>query len=269
MHLLFIRSMEEDFASIIKAEIQSKRRKLVEEQTALGKKYIKRGELQHGGIVEAKVEDITKAEVKENDILETDNDAIAADEKDLHKYHPDQRIEGEGSRKKSKEEAEIYNVSALQTDPIDTTADAAIVSPLILLLLKRLLHEQEEQLSRRSDEEKSSKEGKLATTFFSQSKESLRYLFKQIRKQKLPKDILKRLCEICAFLQQREYVRANDAYLKLAIGNAPWPIGVTAVGIHERSAQERIKSDQIARNLIAFPKKNKSHLQLTVCRCIE
>uniref|UniRef100_Q99633-2 Isoform 2 of Pre-mRNA-splicing factor 18 n=1 Tax=Homo sapiens TaxID=9606 RepID=Q99633-2 len=25
----------------------------------------------------------------------------------------------------------------------------------------------------------------------------------------------------------REYVKANDAYLQMAIGNAPWPIGVT------------------------------------------
>ena len=34
--------------------------------------------------------------------------------------------------------------------------------------------------------------------------------------------------------------QANDIYLKLAIGNAPWPIGVTSVGIHERSAREKI-----------------------------
>lgn len=27
---------------------------------------------------------------------------------------------------------------------------------------------------------------------------------------------------------------------RLAIGNAPWPIGVTSVGIHERSAREKI-----------------------------
>lgn len=39
---------------------------------------------------------------------------------------------------------------------------------------------------------------------------------------------------------------ANDAYLRLSIGNAPWPIGVTMVGIHERSARERIHSNQVA-----------------------
>lgn len=61
----------------------------------------------------------------------------------------------------------------------------------------------------------------------------------------------------------RQYQRANDSYLRLSIGNAPWPIGVTMVGcvdtlfptsftyitldsIHERSAREKISSDQVA-----------------------
>ena len=33
----------------------------------------------------------------------------------------------------------------------------------------------------------------------------------------------------------------------MAVGNAPWPIGVTMVGIHERSAREKIFSNQVAR----------------------
>lgn len=32
----------------------------------------------------------------------------------------------------------------------------------------------------------------------------------------------------------------------LAIGNAAWPMGVTMVGIHERSAREKISSNSIA-----------------------
>ena len=61
-------------------------------------------------------------------------------------------------------------------------------------------------------------------------------------------DVLARITEIIENLQQREYVKANDAYLRLSIGNAPWPIGVTMVGIHERSGREKIFSQQIARN---------------------
>lgn len=42
------------------------------------------------------------------------------------------------------------------------------------------------------------------------------------------------------------FPQANDAYLSMAIGNAPWPIGVTMVGIHARTGREKIFSQQIA-----------------------
>ncbi len=32
-------------------------------------------------------------------------------------------------------------------------------------------------------------------------------------------------------MRERNYLHANDIYLKLAIGNSPWPIGVTQVGM--------------------------------------
>lgn len=41
-------------------------------------------------------------------------------------------------------------------------------------------------------------------------------------------------------MKERNYQYAYEVYLKLSIGNAPWPIGVTSVGIHERSAREKI-----------------------------
>jgi hypothetical protein len=42
--------------------------------------------------------------------------------------------------------------------------------------------------------------------------------------------MLSRMAEIVHYMQKREYQKANDAYLRLSIGNAPWPIGVTMVG---------------------------------------
>lgn len=42
--------------------------------------------------------------------------------------------------------------------------------------------------------------------------------------------MLERIAEIVYHTQMRQYQRANDAYLRLSIGNAPWPIGVTMVG---------------------------------------
>lgn len=36
----------------------------------------------------------------------------------------------------------------------------------------------------------------------------------------------------------------------MAIGNAPWPIGVTMVGIHARTGREKIFAQNVARILI-------------------
>ena len=44
--------------------------------------------------------------------------------------------------------------------------------------------------------------------------------------------------------QERRYVDANDGYLRLSIGKAAWPIGVTMVGIHERSAREKLHTGE-------------------------
>jgi pre-mRNA-splicing factor 18 len=45
---------------------------------------------------------------------------------------------------------------------------------------------------------------------------------------------------------KRDYLAAMDQYIKLAIGNAPWPIGVTMVGIYGRSAREKIYTNSVA-----------------------
>ena len=42
------------------------------------------------------------------------------------------------------------------------------------------------------------------------------------------------------------FSQANDAYLEMAIGNAPWPIGVTMVGIHSRTGREKIFARNVA-----------------------
>ena len=44
---------------------------------------------------------------------------------------------------------------------------------------------------------------------------------------------------------------ANDAYLRLSIGNAPWPIGVTMVGIHERKAHEKIAMSSVVAHALS------------------
>ncbi|KAK5077655.1 hypothetical protein LTR24_009455 [Lithohypha guttulata] len=51
------------------------------------------------------------------------------------------------------------------------------------------------------------------------------------------------IVQILHLTQKRHYRDAVDAYLRLSIGKAAWPIGVTMVGIHERSAREKLHED--------------------------
>lgn len=79
-----------------------------------------------------------------------------------------------------------------------------------------------------------------------QSAQNLKPLFKMLRSRELGEDVVRHLAEIIHYAQVRQYQKANDAYLRLSIGNAAWPIGVTSVGIHERSSREKIQQDNIA-----------------------
>lgn len=65
-------------------------------------------------------------------------------------------------------------------------------------------------------------------------------------KKLLPDDIRQALLVVVECCMKRDYLAAMDQYIKMAIGNAPWPIGVTMVGIHERSAREKIYTNSVA-----------------------
>ncbi|KAF5235652.1 hypothetical protein FAUST_6937 [Fusarium austroamericanum] len=82
--------------------------------------------------------------------------------------------------------------------------------------------------------------GKTAYNAMVQTRENMKPLFRKFEQGELDDDILKPVIEIVQALQERRYVDANDGYLRLSIGNAAWPIGVTMVGIHERSAREKL-----------------------------
>ncbi|KAF2469756.1 uncharacterized protein BDR25DRAFT_334719 [Lindgomyces ingoldianus] len=82
-------------------------------------------------------------------------------------------------------------------------------------------------LAGRSDEVKTSYQGKQAHTAMVQARENMRPLFKKLEKGDLEDGILEPVVEIVNAAQERRYVDANDGYLRLSIGKAAWPIGVT------------------------------------------
>ncbi|CAM9306879.1 unnamed protein product, partial [Ectocarpus sp. 8 AP-2014] len=106
---------------------------------------------------------------------------------------------------------------------------------LVRTFFRGLLKEWEMDLNARPDHVKRTVQGKLETKTQKQAKDYMRPLFKLCKQKALPDGILNNLVTMINFMKEGEFVRANDIYILTAIGNAPWPIGLTMVGIHERS----------------------------------
>ncbi|KAL1407558.1 hypothetical protein Q8F55_006991 [Vanrija albida] len=151
---------------------------------------------------------------------------------------------GEASAKDDDKRRKRFEDGPLDLGLIKT--DFNKLHPLIYWAFKNLLKEWEEWLDARPDDIKRTAQGKLAAANQVQSAQNLKPLFKQLRSRELGEDVVRHLAEIIHYAQVRQYQKANDAYLRLSIGNAAWPIGVTSVGIHERSSREKIQQDNIA-----------------------
>ncbi|KAF2431576.1 pre-mRNA splicing factor [Tothia fuscella] len=122
-------------------------------------------------------------------------------------------------------------------------------------------------MAMRTDEVKASYSGKAATNAMVQARENLRPFFKKLEKGDLEDSILEPVVEIVHSAQERRYVDANDGYLRLSIGKAAWPIGVTMVGIHERSAREKLhESDKGAAHIMS-DELTRKYLQ-SIKRCL-
>ena len=106
------------------------------------------------------------------------------------------------------------------------------------------LHEWHAALARRPREVKESQPGIQAYNNYATALSNLRPLFAKLETASLSNSLVAPIHEIVHLAQLKRYVDANDAYLRLSIGKAAWPIGVTMVGIHERSAREKLHESE-------------------------
>lgn len=108
--------------------------------------------------------------------------------------------------------------------------DTARVYPILYYTLKGLLSDWETVLAQRPEDVRLSESGRQYASLHAQTASYIKPLFKALRRRSLEPDVLLRIAEIVHYMQQREYRKANDSYLQLSIGNAPWPIGIIMAG---------------------------------------
>ena len=119
-------------------------------------------------------------------------------------------------------------------------------SARILSFIKRMLKEWDNYIAEFTDAQRFSQEGRKELKTYKQCKQSFATLLKLLKYNSVASAILQKVEKILIFCEQREYVKAAEAYLELAVGNEPWPIGVTSVGIHARKGRERINAENVA-----------------------
>ncbi|OJJ45823.1 hypothetical protein ASPZODRAFT_152807 [Penicilliopsis zonata CBS 506.65] len=129
-----------------------------------------------------------------------------------------------------------------------------------------VLAEWKAMLDRRDLDVRESFQGRQAYAAMVQSRENMKPLFRKLEKGELSDGILKPVVEIVHKAQLRRYVDANDAYLRLSIGKAAWPIGVTMVGIHERSAREKLHAADHQAHILS-DESTRKYLQ-SIKRCL-
>jgi len=101
-------------------------------------------------------------------------------------------------------------------------------------------------LNKRSEEDKRSVQGMMKSALCKQSRINLKPLHEHLIAGTLNKQLLRKIHKITEDTKKGKYMEAHDMFLAAAIGNAPWPMGVTMVGIHERAGRSKINTGQIA-----------------------
>jgi len=121
--------------------------------------------------------------------------------------------------------------------------DCDIIHEFLIYLLKRWGR----QLNERDEAVKRSPQGKLEAGTHKQTMENIKPLLRLLEKHTCALDIRTHLIHIARLcILDRDYIRANNAYMELAIGNAPWPVGVTRSGIHQRPGSAKAYVSNIA-----------------------
>mmetsp|Transcript_39184 Transcript_39184/g.75110 ORF Transcript_39184/g.75110 Transcript_39184/m.75110 type:complete len:444 (-) Transcript_39184:186-1517(-) len=125
-------------------------------------------------------------------------------------------------------------------------AENMTVGDRITVFFRHIMEQWQQEIDKMQDDYLLSMEGKMLRATYDLTSKNLKHMYRQLKNNSLPDDVKRGMWLIVEAMQRRDYREAMDVYLRVSIGNAPWPIGVTMVGIHERSAREKIHAQSQA-----------------------
>mmetsp|Transcript_15596 Transcript_15596/g.17334 ORF Transcript_15596/g.17334 Transcript_15596/m.17334 type:complete len:178 (-) Transcript_15596:170-703(-) len=116
----------------------------------------------------------------------------------------------------------------------------------ILFFLRKVLKSWTDDIRAIPKPKRKTQTGREQIALLINTKKDIRPLLGLMWTGQLHKEIKTPVYKIIEAMMNQQFVKANDHYYRLSVGNAPWPMGVTMVGIHERSAREKIFAYNIA-----------------------
>jgi len=217
------------FDSLTVADVQQRLTELKQPATVFGETQQERV----GRLIQAIATANEQAELQ-------DSASAEAGENGEDKEEEEEEEEEEDEDRRGKREEDAFGSVIYSTQP-NLSREKAVYK-----YFRSLLKQWESDLSMRDDREKATAKGKTDSKTQRQCKDHIRPLFKMCKKKSVPPDILEKLFDMVKFCEMGNFRVAHDHYYLAAIGNAAWPIGLTMVGIHERSGREKINTGKVA-----------------------
>jgi len=155
---------------------------------------------------------------------------------------------GVGSKALGDDEDDPDDEAQSEEDPaVDEEEEAlAADTKLVAKWLRTTLREWETVLTVKAKEAPNDATFKLDKAQYRQCKQYLRPLRRSLRANDISPDIISSLARIANLCEKRHYKAMQEAYMRLAIGNKPWPMGVTFVTFHDRANRHKIGEGQVA-----------------------
>mmetsp|Transcript_64352 Transcript_64352/g.112114 ORF Transcript_64352/g.112114 Transcript_64352/m.112114 type:complete len:522 (-) Transcript_64352:47-1612(-) len=144
----------------------------------------------------------------------------------------------------TKEAAKVASGDQDAEDDFENQMDDA--AKVVATWLRVTLREWEVSLTERAKEEHANRAFVEERGKFRQSKQYLRPLRRALRDRSINPAIINSLQHVATCCEQREYKEAKEAYMRLAIGNQAWPMGVTMATFHDRPNRHNIGEGAVA-----------------------
>lgn len=193
-------------------------------------------ERKHSGLDESEATDGKDAAAAAAAAVTAQNDKMDDDDDEAERDETGKII---SSSHQSSLKIDYHNKSLTRVDFPDPES-------FILYFFKRMLSEWEQELNARPKEVRMSARGKMDSATQKQTRAFIKPLFKLLKTKSTAADILKAAEKMAQACLDREYSKAQESYLTMAIGNAAWPMGVTMVSIHERAGRTKLNAGQVA-----------------------